>query len=552
ENEIDISRNSHVRNDAILERGANFKGNNDNGMTSHHSISIEAENANEDEIKDIFDSFGLGKLTEFEQEGELIYNGKNNKNFGHEIDISRNSHVRNDAILESGTNFEENNGNGMTSHLSISIEAENANEDEIKDIFDSFGLGRLTEFGHEDEFVDNYDQSGKIGYRKKIVSKYDTSIGNSDELGFNLNYRRNSGIRNDATLESGADFLGNTDHGRLSHHSYSVEGHENGDGLDSVVLKKHVKYEYEGELDDISQSGGENFVSRDKAHIGQSNDIGFNLDSKDSRVRNSATLGSGADFEGNTGHEITFHHRYSAETQNDDGNGGDLSDSYVYEKHVKYGFEGEPGDIGPSYEESRDIPHIGLSDDLGVNLDISRNSHFRNDATLESGADFERNTGHVKTFDPSYSAQTQNGDGHEGGSISRSISLVKIVNFGGESELGSTGLTDTNSHGERFGLGHRTHLMQSADHRDDFGNDNHLGLEDDSSKGLSNRGIFRINNDSGNDVGPEMHVKFGRDINMDSGNKVVRKEYVKTKVSDLMYYYLMYGTRVTLKILRYS
>ncbi|PRD24456.1 UNVERIFIED_CONTAM: spidroin protein Sp-14910-B [Trichonephila clavipes] len=549
EDEVDSSRNFHVRSGAIQESGADFDGNTLDGMTSHHSISVQAENANEDEIKDISDSFGLGKLTEFEQEGELIYNGKNNKNFGDEIDISRNSHVQNDAIVESGTNFEENNGNGMVSHHSFSVEAENVNEQEIKDIFDSFGVGRLTEVGHGGEFVDNYGQSGMNGYGKKIVSKYDTSIGNSDELGVNLNYRRNSGIRNDATLESGADFLGNTDHGRLSHHSYSVEGHENGDGLDSVVFKKHVKYEYEGELDDIGQSGGENFVSRDEAYIGQSNNLGVNLDSRDSRVRNSAALGSGADFEGNTGHEITFHHSYSSETQNDDG---DLSDSYVYEKHVKYGFEGEPADIGPSYEESRDAPHIGQSDDLGVNLDISRNSRFRNGVTLESGADFERNTGHVKTFDHSYGAQTQNGDGHESGSISRSISLVKSVNYGGDSELGSIGLTDTNSHGRRFGLGHRTHLMQSDDHRVDFGNDNHLGLEDDLSKGLSNRGRFRIKNGSGNDIGPEMQVKFGRDVNMDNGNKVVRKEYVQTKVSDHMYYYLMYGTRVTLKILRYS
>ncbi|GFV16782.1 hypothetical protein TNCV_562761, partial [Trichonephila clavipes] len=30
-------------------------------------------------------------------------------------------------------------------------------------------------------------------------------------------------------------------------------------------------------------------------------------------------------------------------------------------------------------------------------------------------------------------------------------------------------------------------------------------------------------------MSPEMQVKFGRDVNMDSGNKVVRKEYVQTK-----------------------
>ncbi|GFV16783.1 spidroin protein Sp-14910-B, partial [Trichonephila clavipes] len=84
--------------------------------------------------------------------------------------------------------------------------------------------------------------------------------------------------------------------------------------------------------------GGENFVSRDEAYIGQSNNLGVNLDSRDSRVRNSA-LGSGADFE-----ETPTATRFImvSSTQND----GSLSDSYVYEKHVKYGFEGERTDIG--------------------------------------------------------------------------------------------------------------------------------------------------------------------------------------------------------------
>ncbi|GFR32769.1 spidroin 3A variant 1, partial [Trichonephila clavata] len=498
-----ININSHARNDAILEDGVNFEGNTGNEMTSHHTISIQAENVNEHEIKDIFDSFGLGTLTEYGREGELIDNMQiikddQGKKFESRDDININSHVRNDAILRSGANFEGNTGDGMTSHHTISIEAENVNEHEIKDIFDSFGLGTLTEYGREGELIVN-DQNIKGGLRKKF--------GSIGEINTNIN----SHVQNDAIFKNEANLEGNTDHGGVtSHHSFSVEA-EN--------VNEH-------EMEDILDSFGlGTLASKYDIPIGNSDDSGVNLKYRS----NDATLESGADFTGNPGHGMTFHHRYSMQTQNDYGHDGDILNSYDFEKHVKYGFEGEPANFGQSDEETRDEIHFAQSDDLGANLDISRNSLVRNVATLENGADIERNAGHGRTFDHSYSAQTQNDDGHDSGSISSTFSHVKSVKFGGDSELGSISLTDKNSHGKTFGLGHRTPLVQSGNHGVDFGIGNHLDIEDDESKGLSNRSRLRIKNGSGNDKGPEMHVKFGRDISMDSGNKVVRKEYMETK-----------------------
>ncbi|GFS66606.1 spidroin 3B variant 1, partial [Trichonephila inaurata madagascariensis] len=429
---LDTVRNTRIRKNAISESGTDFEGNTGNGMISHQSISIQAENVNEHEIKDIFDSFGLGKLTELAHEGEIVDSGKNNKDgsgkkFGRrdENDISRNSHVRNDAILKRGANFEGNNAKGMTSHHSISVQAGNVNEHEIKDIFDSSGHGKRTELGHESKLVHNGKNNKKSDAKK---------FGGTDEIDIS----RNSHVRNDAILESGANFEGNNDNGMASHHSISIEAenvneHEIKDIFDSFGLGTLTEFGQEGKLI-YNGKNNKKFGSRDKTDI-----------SRNSHVENDAILESGTDFEGNNDNGMTSHHSISVEAEN--VNEHEIKDSFdsslgsfdssVHGKATQFGHEGVDNGKNNKYGNRK---KFGRTDEI----DISRNSHVRNDAILESGANFEGNN------DNGMSGTDFEGNNDNGMTSHHSISVeAENVN---EHEIKDS--FDSSGHGKLTQFGH--------------------------------------------------------------------------------------------------
>ncbi|GFR32771.1 spidroin 3A variant 1, partial [Trichonephila clavata] len=197
----DSSRNSRVGTYTFQGKGTHF----DTGhvMNSPHGESSQTQNEDGHVSEHVVNSYAQGKHAEFGYNGELVDSGQSvmddhgtkfaskdkthlgqTENLGVKFGTARSSRVRNLAIPESGADFEGNTGNGMTSHHSISIQAENVNEQEIKDIFDSFGLGKLMEFGNEgDNGKNNKDGNGK-------------KFGSRDEINANIN----SHVRNDAIL----------------------------------------------------------------------------------------------------------------------------------------------------------------------------------------------------------------------------------------------------------------------------------------------------------------------------------------------------------------